>query len=289
MSNWLLNYHIAAALVLLAGCGEGSTPQSMADVQATVAPETVAGSPSLVDPEPMTGSLWNYEASAGPSFWSEMSPDYSLCSKGLQQSPLDLSEDSVIENDSRGINPKYVVAGTQLVNNGHSLQVNFPAGNTLHFSGSDYQLVQFHLHTPSEHLINGVPAAMEAHLVHQNLTGKVLVLSALLRSGGANPWLARMLASAPAHGKSSTLPTGINPNELLPKDLEETEAYSYTGSFTTPPCAEGVTWMVMADAGTVSRAQATAFKALNGANARPVQPRNGRLIDEYYLGSPERD
>lgn len=259
MPNRSLTSLVVAALASLVGCSEG------------------------FDPEPMIDSAWNYETVTGPHHWSEMSPDYALCNTGRQQSPLDLAEGAVIENDSQAISHRYTVAGTQLVHNEHTLQLNFPAGNVVRFARTDYRLAQFHLHAPSEHLIDGVPAAMEVHLVHQSRDGKILVIGVLLRTGRASAWLGRVLASAPTRGKTITLPTGINASELLPSDVEEGGIYSYTGSLTTPPCTEDVSWFVMEDAGFVSAAQVAEFLRLNGNNARPIQPRNGRLIDEYSL------
>ena len=56
--------------------------------------------------------------------------------------------------------------------------------------------------------------------------------------------------------------------------------YSFDGSLTTPPCSESVNWMVLKRPVALGNDQIKAFRRLFNANARPVQPLNGRVVKE---------
>jgi carbonic anhydrase len=64
---------------------------------------------------------------------------------------------------------------------------------------------------------------------------------------------------------------------LLPSDQNY---YTFDGSLTIPPCSEGVKWFVMKTPVELSPAQIAAFARLYPDNARPVQPLNGRKVEE---------
>jgi carbonic anhydrase len=73
-----------------------------------------------------------------------------------------------------------------------------------------------------------------------------------------------------------TLPNSVNPLYLLP---DSTDYYRFNGSLTTPPCTEGVTWLVMKQPITASKAQIKQFQKVMGhPNNRPVQPVNARPV-----------
>ena len=72
-------------------------------------------------------------------------------------------------------------------------------------------------------------------------------------------------------------PVPIDMNLMLPDDRRY---YTYMGSLTTPPCSEGVRWMVLKQPATVSPEQAGIFARLYPMNARPLQQAAGRLIKE---------
>lgn len=233
-----------------------------------------SGDSSTTNPMPVS---WSYSGSTGPQYWGQLDPSYSLCGTGQQQSPIDLSN-ALLEAAGQNITLKYSLPGSQLLNSGHTLLVNFPAGNTLHLGSTDYNLKHFHLHTPAEHTVSGVQAAMEVHLLHQSDSGGIAMVTVLLELGAANPWLARMLASVPAKGQTVTVGQAISANELLPTNMGH---YAYTGSLTTPPCTEGVEWLIMAETDTVSAGQVAQFAAINGPNFRPIQGLDGRELDDY--------
>ena len=149
--------------------------------------------------------------------------------------------------------------------------------NTLTVRGGTYKLLQFHFHTPSEEQINYRNFAMVAHLVHKNAEGQLAVVAVLLDPGTANALIHKVWTYIPLDTSDQVrLPAGlIDMNELLPKDQRY---YQFMGSLTTPPCTEGVLWMVMKQPTTVSREQIKLFTQLVPHNARPTQPVNGRAV-----------
>ena len=96
-----------------------------------------------------------------------------------------------------------------------------------------------HLHSPSEHRINGESFPAEFHFVHSNDRGELAVLGVLIRAGARHPGLARIGAAAPTEaGKTKPLGVPITDLDAVPEPMDY---YRYDGSLTTPPCTEGVT------------------------------------------------
>ena len=173
---------------------------------------------------------------------------------------------------------KYAKSGAEVVNNGHTIQVNLADAGTLNLDGSAYKLLQFHFHTPSEEKINGRAYPMVAHLVHKNDDGKLAVVAVLLTQGKANAALNPVFANLPkTEGAKKALDSGLDVAELLPA---ERGYYKFVGSLTTPPCSEGVRWQVLKTPVQVSAAQIASFRKLYKMNARPVQPLNDRKVEE---------
>jgi carbonic anhydrase len=139
--------------------------------------------------------------------------------------------------------------------------------------GRGYQLLQFHVHQPSEHLLNGHRYPLEIHFVHTAPDGTLGVVGVFAEPGDANPSLQTVLDALGANGEADR-PT-LDPSGLLPEDRDY---FRYEGSLTTPPCSETVDWAVLAEAITVSEAQIEAFARLHPGNARPVQPLNRRFL-----------
>jgi carbonic anhydrase len=217
---------------------------------------------------------WSYGGETGPDHWGSLSPANAVCSAGSQQSPLDIA--GTIKAEVPAISVDWKKAGLSIVNNGHTIQANMPAGSTLSRGDRTYELLQFHFHHPSEHLVEGRRSAMEAHFVHQSADRRSLaVLGVFLASGGANPAFARLAAAFPATvGKEAAL-DGVDPKGLLPTSLAY---WSYEGSLTTPPCSEIVDWMVARQPVEVAAADIAKFAALFPMNARPVLADNRRFI-----------
>lgn len=219
---------------------------------------------------------WEYKGKNGPAAWGDIAPDFAECKLGKEQSPID------IHNAKKGaLAPlafAYHATAAEEVNNGHTIQINLADAGTLMLDGVPYKLVQFHFHTPSEEHINGKAYPLVAHLVHKNAEGKLAVVAIMLKEGKANAALKPVFDALPqAVGKKSTLAGNFNITGMLPA---QQGYYKYTGSLTTPPCSEGVRWEVLKQPIEVSKAQIQAFRKLYKLNARPVQPLNGRKVQQ---------
>ncbi|MBI1308438.1 MAG: hypothetical protein GC129_01070 [Proteobacteria bacterium] len=217
-----------------------------------------------------TAPHWNY----GPPNWGELDPAFAMCGAGKAQSPIDVA----VEGEKGGDKPVMAYKPTPLtvVNNGHTLQVTYLTGSELVLRGKSYELKQFHFHTPSEHVAHGSAAPMEVHLVHKDKDGNLAVVGVMFEEGAENPTLAKILAVAP-HGEGEVSAKGVevDASAWLP---EGTGFVRYNGSLTTPPCSEGVKWMVATKRVQASAAQLEAMRAIMKNNARPVQPLNGRMV-----------
>lgn len=220
------------------------------------------------------GAHWGYEGHAGPAHWGDLDKKYITCKTGKKQSPIDISGASHAK--MKNIRFNYRSSKLAIVNNGHTIQVNIDKGSSTTIRGQKYRLLQFHFHGPSEHLVNGKPAPMEAHLVHINGKGQLAVVGVMMKKGKHNRFIAKIWKHMPSHHGMTTRVKGkINAQGLLPR---KRTYYHYSGSLTTPPCSEGVNWNVMTTAIEVSPKQIAAFKKLFKHNARPAQPLNGRKI-----------
>jgi carbonic anhydrase len=234
--------------------------------------------PGAAEPAPSApahDAPWGYEGDEGPVHWGHIAPDYALCSAGRMQSPVDLGQANVAA--AFAVTVDYKRGPLNILNNGHTIQVNFPAGSTLVSSGKRYDLLQVHFHTPSENQVNGKSYPMEAHFVHRDTAGQLAVLAVFFQEGPTNNELAKIVVAAPGQpaGPNAIEGFSFDANQLLPADLK---AYRLMGSLTTPPCTEGVNWHVAKATVTASATQIAAMHKLMHDNARPVQPLNNRLV-----------
>jgi carbonic anhydrase len=219
---------------------------------------------------------WGYEGHHGAAHWAEMDEGFKTCSLGKNQSPINIETKSVEKADLKPIGFAYAAGAADVVNNGHTIQVNLPAGGSANFDGTDYQLLQFHFHTPSEEKINGKAYPLVAHFVHKNAEGKLAVVAVLFKQGKKNAALSEVFANLPAkEGDTKALGATLNPADVLPANRAY---YAFTGSLTTPPCSEEVRWQVLKTPVQLSAGQLSAFRKLYKMNARPVQPLNGRKV-----------
>ncbi len=216
---------------------------------------------------------WSYEGEEGPEYWGDLSDAFAACANGRMQSPIDIS--GTLSGSGGVAAFDYGDTALDIVNNGHTVQVNVEPGHTAVLSGGLYRLLQFHFHSPSEHKVNGRSAAMEAHFVHRNDDGGLAVVGVFIEAGVENDALGMIKRHMPA-GKGAAKIAGVTINgaDLLPASSAFT---TYSGSLTTPPCSEGVKWFVLKDSVTVSSEQIAAMQAVMPMNARPIQALNGRL------------
>ena len=219
---------------------------------------------------------WGYGGEHGPEKWGDMEAGFSACKLGKEQSPIDIR--NATKSALPALDFKYTKSSAEVVNNGHTIQVNLVDGGVLNLDGVPYKLVQFHFHAPSEEKIDGKAYSMVAHLVHKSAEGKLAVVAVLLTVGRANAALDPVFKNLPqTEGSKKTLGANLNAAELLPAARGY---FRYVGSLTTPPCSEGVRWQVLKQPVEVSKAQIAAFRKLYNMNARPVQPLNDRKVEE---------
>jgi carbonic anhydrase len=218
---------------------------------------------------------WGYEGAGGPENWGKLSPEFKTCQIGMEQTPIDLNGGVKAQFD-KPFSLDYKAVGGKIVNNGHTIQVNMDKGCSCTIESTSYDLVQFHLHHPSEHLVSGKPLQMELHLVHKAASGAIAVIGVFFQEGTANALLAPVFDGMPqAAGDEKPLPASLDPSGVFPRARGY---YRYMGSLTTPPCSEGLTWTVFKTPAEASREQIAKFAALFPNNARPVQNRNRRFL-----------
>jgi carbonic anhydrase len=205
---------------------------------------------------------WDYKAADS---WAALSPEFAACGTGKQQSPIDLQP---VRAEASDIVFNYQPTAGVVKDNGHTYQVDLEPGSSIVIDGERYNLLQFHVHAPSEHTVAGEQYAMEVHLVHKSPAGGLAVVGVLIDRGVANPGLAAAWKKLPRPDHSEKLKKPFNPTTLLPEDRS---VYRYAGSLTTPPCSEGVVWNVMRHGVSHSSKDIDVVRARFGDTARPVQ------------------
>ena len=262
-----------------------TAPVGAASQETKTAPETTKPAPAATAaPAPAPASKtakagakkvhWNYKSVN----WASLDPSFKTCGDGTSQSPIDIRAGS--GQTGPGFQFNYFPSSGKVVNNGHAVQVDLAknatgGSNQLLVNGKAYDLKQFHFHTPSENRINGQSFPMEVHLVHKNAQGQLAVVDVMITVGSPNQLVDRMPIPANKGDYSTSGGPNINPALLLPNDRR---SFTFTGSLTTPPCTQGVGWIVLKSPLTVSPATLAKFQKVMGKNARPVQPGNGRMI-----------
>ncbi len=228
---------------------------------------------------------WSYEGEGAPTNWGRLKPDYATCASGQRQSPIHIEDSETLRGPAEAIEFRYAPSKGTVVNNGHTVEVKVYGENSLTVRGNTYQLVQFHFHHPAEERINGQGYPMVGHFVHRNEVGQLAVLAVLLEPGEANPLIQKVWTHMPLDVNDSVRmpPDLIHVGEILPRDQRY---YQYMGSLTTPPCTEGVLWLILKQPVSISREQLRLFGQLYANNARPVQPRHDRPVRDAVLIAP---
>jgi carbonic anhydrase len=221
------------------------------------------------------GTGWAADEHA-PPHWGMRSSSYMTCEAGSHQSPINISMPSHAQQQERLVF-HYQSSLVRALDNGHTIQVNVPSGNELQLNGRTYSLSQFHFHDPSEHHVDGRTYPMEIHLVHQDRKGHVVVIGLLVETGSPNQSLEDLWAMLPMKAGELGSEHPFNPQDLIPHNSHH---FTYHGSLTTPPCTEGVQWIVLRDPITMSTQQIAQFVSIIGQNARPVQLLHGRGVQE---------
>jgi carbonic anhydrase len=218
---------------------------------------------------------WTYSGHGGPAEWGALSPEFATCKLGRNQSPIDIRGAKAA--DLPTIKFDYKPSPLKVIDNGHTIQVNYAPGSSIEVGGMRYELVQFHFHKPSEEKIDGKSHAMVAHLVHKSPEGKLAVVAVLLDKGGANGLIDSIWKNLPTAKEKEVLVTNvtIDAANLLPGNKGY---YTFQGSLTTPPCSEEVTWLVLKTPVKIGDGEIAAFGKIYPMNARPTQALNGRAV-----------
>ncbi len=198
---------------------------------------------------------------------------YETCGTGQEQSPIDLTNATLADLENIVFN--YGETAVNILNNGHTIQVDKIQGSHIVIGETTYALKQFHFHAPSEHAVDGQPYPIEMHLVHKDANEHLAVVAVLVTPGAENSAFTPAWDYLPEDETPGAIATGtsINVAALLPADQT---VYRYKGSLTTPPCSEDVIWSVMSTPIEMSSDQIAAFTSIISGNNRPLQPLNTR-------------
>ncbi|WP_151737566.1 carbonic anhydrase ['Paenibacillus yunnanensis' Narsing Rao et al. 2020] len=254
-------------LAAAAGCGNNTPPEDNAEAPR---PAAAAGAHQV---------HWSYDGDTSPEHWAELDELYTACSTGQAQSPVNIVPASIKEAANLApIQPEYRPSQVSMINNGHTIQVNLQnQDNRLNLEGKTYTLQQFHFHLPSEHEVDGKHAAMELHFVHKSEDGALAVLGVMISEGEEHAELNKLWSLLPAEESEDevTVDGTFDLAKLLPADLH---SFRYQGSLTTPPCTEGVQWVVLEQPVQWSAEQIGRFAAIFPHDNRPVQALGAREV-----------
>ena len=218
---------------------------------------------------------WGYSGSEGPAHWGDLGPEFATCKTGHSQSPVNIvgAQSAVLP----AIQFEYKTSALHIVNNGHTIEIDYAPGSFIRVGGMRYELKQFHFHHPSEETIKGKRFPIELHLVHSDANGNFAVVSVLLEEGPANPLVETLWGHAPKTPgpEKADDDLQINVADLLPADHRY---FTFAGSLTTPPCTEDVSWFVLKTPVTISKKQVATFAAIYPYDERPTQSVNGRKV-----------
>lgn len=226
-------------------------------------------------PTQQVSADWGYGPDNGPEHWGKLNAAYSTCETGRTQSPIDLKWSRPVKNAPR-IEANYTDSQATVINKGYTPRIEISGTNQLMINGQAYTLEGIEFHSPSEHRLSGTALSLEIQLMHKAVKGDKMAIISLFAIEGRENALINEVMSQLANGDSSGFQ--LNASKLLPP---RKTFYHYKGSVTTPPCTENVEWIVYNTPMELSRDQIIAFRATFPQNNRPVQPLNGRSVQNY--------
>ena len=224
------------------------------------------------DPKAAASALppWSYEGDLGPDTWGER---FAMCGRGRNQSPINLA--GPVLRVKYELIHDYKLGPLVMVNDGRTWHVNVAPGSKMRIDSLPYDLISMTFQRPSGEQIDGKSFPMGIHMLHRDLTGKLVTVVVLIREGNENPGLKLLWSHGPAKEGQESKPDGVrfNPANLLPRELK---FFTYEGSLTTPPCSENMRYYILREPINASREQILQFPFK--LSSRPVQPQNGRPI-----------
>lgn len=247
---------------------------------------------TTLHPRSFKEASFSYEAPTGPDVWHTLDAKNEMCAAGTHQSPIDihmldlntdLSASGVrsIPGSDLKVQIPDVKEGAEFENLGTTIEV--VVNGTLSLAGVDRKLAQFHFHTPGEHLIDGKAAEMEAHFVFQSDTGAIAVVGFMLNTDAATE--SGLFSTVMESVDEIATPGSVVQTQALSfgklvEHLNANDVLTYSGSLTTPPCSEGVSWLISSAPLSISASDVAAAQKLMGHNARPVQGDLGGAPEE---------
>ena len=224
------------------------------------------------------GANWTYEGKTGPLVWGRLDPAYKACSKGHEQSPIDI-RGARLNKALEPLEFHFIAGPMTLENTGRGIVAHVDPGTLMMANGVSYQLTELDFHHPSEHPVRGKLSDMEVDMVFHSDAGKTAIVAVRLNQdrGFPNAMLATLWEHLPTKpGTSAKVTDMVSAGGLLPEDRGY---WTYLGSELTPPCTEGVRWFVFEEDLSISRSQMRTFSDLFRMNTRPVQDLHGRKIE----------
>ncbi|MFM2447948.1 MAG: hypothetical protein RIS44_398 [Pseudomonadota bacterium] len=220
--------------------------------------------------------LWSYIGANGPEAWAELKPEYAACGKGERQSPIDVRDGIKVQLDA--VQFHYQAPDFRVIDDGRTVRVLVAPGSSMEVMGRRFELKHLQFHRPSEVHVNGKAFDMAVHLVHQDVDGRSAVVAVQLERGSAHSVVQAVWNNLPLEkGVEQVARAPLDLVALLPADQRY---ITFMGSMTTPPCQEGVLWVVMKQPVGISDYQVAVFSRLYPMNARPLQAVNGRMVKE---------
>ena len=240
---------------------------------------------------------FGYDCEDCPANWGNLSDDFAACFEGTKQSPIAFDRGSAKRKRLPRLRISYGESPLKV----ERKETNFEAfveegSNAIRIRGKRFDLVQFHFHSTAEHVVDGERAALEMHFVHSSGDGDLAVIGAFIEEGDNFDALDPLTDALPA---VAATPVGeeleleaVDVDALLPEDVS---SYRYSGSTTTPPCTEGVQWILLEEPLAFSEAQIEAIRAtvrgfnLGFDNNRPIVERNGRRVTTDVAANDDDD
>ncbi|HTB25043.1 MAG TPA: carbonic anhydrase family protein [Puia sp.] len=231
----------------------------------------------------------NMIKSEAPDAMTQINQGYALprYDDGLAQSPINILSDSALKDRNQTFAIKFNTGIILIENLGYTIQLDFKQGSTTIAGGKTYSSLQFHFHTPSEHMIDGMTFPMEMHIVNvledsnEQIKPQYLVIGLLFKMGRENKFIKEFLnVIPPEQGKDTLAPGTVNFEDLLnaiPKN-EVAGFYYYKGSLTTYPFSETVDWIVKKYILEASPEQIGVIEKTEGENARHVHALYARKV-----------
>ncbi len=264
--------------------GEAAMIKPVSTARTVVRPRVATGSAAASSatvktngsPGTWSAQAWSYDGATGPEAWAQLKPEYAACGKGERQSPIDVSDGIKVQLDA--VQFHYQAPDFRVIDDGRTVRVLVDAGSSIEVMGRRYELKHLQFHRPSEVHLNGKAFDMAVHLVHQDAQGRSAIVAVQLERGSAHSVVQAVWNNLPLEkGVEQPARSPLDLLALLPADQRY---IAFMGSMTTPPCQEGVLWVVMKHPVGISSYQIDVFSRLYPMNARPLQAMNGRMVKE---------